>query len=77
MERETRRSAALGRLDELVGRWELQATVEGQRMAGGRTSFDWIEDGAFLVQHADADTIVARWEKSRDGSSWELDFELT
>jgi hypothetical protein len=46
MERETRRSAALGRLDELVGRWELQATVEGQRMAGGRTSFDWIEDGA-------------------------------
>jgi hypothetical protein len=25
----------------------------------------------------DVNTIVARWEKSRDGSSWELDFELT
>ena len=25
----------------------------------------------------DGNTIVARWEKSRDGSSWELDFELT
>jgi hypothetical protein len=37
-----------------VGEWELQASVEGQPIPGrGRTVFEWLEGGAFLVQHAD------------------------
>ena len=147
-------SGILERLDALVGEWEMQATVEGRRVAGGRTKFRWLDDAAFLVQRADGEppsedtppewianspfpvttvigaddasgrfccayadgrdvhrvyemtlsdgvwriwgqagpefhqrfegaisddgkTIAARWEKSRDGSNWELDFELT
>jgi hypothetical protein len=46
---------ALRRLDALVGEWAVQASVGGRPMGGGRTSFRWLEGGAFLVQHADAD----------------------
>jgi hypothetical protein len=148
------RNPVLGRLDALVGEWEMQASIGGQELGGrARTAFEWIEDGAFLVQHAEAElppeappelvenwpfpvttivglddsserfcyayadgrgvcrvyemtladgvweiwgqsgpeffqrftgtfsddgnTITARWEKSPNGSSWDLDFELT
>jgi hypothetical protein len=46
---------ALGRLEALVGEWELLASVEGEPMGRGRTAFEWLEGGAFLVQHADAE----------------------
>lgn len=49
------RSPVLGRLNALVGAWGLTATIEGKQMAGGRTTFDWIEDGAFLRQRAEAE----------------------
>ena len=39
------------RLEALVGEWELEAPW----LVGGRARFEWIEDGAFLVQHADAE----------------------
>ncbi len=39
------------RLEALVGEWELQAPW----LVDGRARFDWVEDGAFLVQHADAE----------------------
>jgi hypothetical protein len=55
MERATKRSPVLRRLDALVGEWELRANFQGIEVAGGRTEFHWIEGGAFLVQHADAD----------------------
>jgi hypothetical protein len=153
MQQETR-NPVLGRLDALVGEWEFQASVGGQPAARGHTTFEWLDDGAFLVQRADAEppteatppewvanspfpvttiigldelserfcyayadargvcrvyqmslndgvwkiwgqagpeffqrftgrvsdggnTITARWEASRDGSSWDTDFDLT
>jgi hypothetical protein len=45
---------ALSRLDVLVGEWEMEVSVEGQPMARGKTAFAWLEGGAFLVQHVDA-----------------------
>src|ERR1041385_1973919 len=45
---------ALGRLETLVGAWAMQASVGGRAMGGGRTTFEWLEGGAFLLQHADA-----------------------
>jgi hypothetical protein len=154
MASEIQRSPVLRRLDPLVGEWEMSVNIEGNEVVGGRTEFRWIEGGAFLIQHADADlsaegvprgwienspfpvvtiiglddrserfsylysdgrgvsrvyemtleerewriwgqagpeffqrfagtfgedgkTIASRWEKSSDGSNWELDFELT
>jgi hypothetical protein len=50
------RHPALGRLEALVGEWELQAFMGGQPVPGrGRTTFEWLEGGAFLVQHADVE----------------------
>jgi hypothetical protein len=59
--------SALGRLEILVGEWELQASVEGQPIPGrGRTVFEWLEGGAFLVQHADVEPaeVPAEWVAS-------------
>lgn len=44
----------LGRLDRLVGEWETEATIDGQTFGEERVTFDWLEDGAFLVQHSEA-----------------------
>ena len=49
---------ALKQLDALVGEWEMQASVGGQPMVRGRTAFAWVEGGAFLVQHADAESAL-------------------
>lgn len=154
MQPEASRSPVLARLDPLVGEWGMKATVGERETARGRASFEWIEDGAFLVHRADAEppteetpaawvehspfptttiiglddssetfcyaysdargvsrlydmtlndgvwkiwgqsgaeffqrftgtvsedgnAITARWEGSRDGSNWDVDFNLT
>ncbi|RPI93531.1 MAG: hypothetical protein EHM40_09505 [Chloroflexi bacterium] len=138
---------ALERLGVFIGEWNTQITSMSfdpnpSAIARGRTSFDWLEAGAFLIQHSevpdtafprgiavigpddaaetygmlyfdsrgvsriyqmslhgnvwkiwrdfpgfpqrfigtfsgDHNIITARWEKSGDGSNWELDFNLT
>jgi hypothetical protein len=42
-------------LRTLIGSWEFEATREGKPMGRGTTSFEWIEDGAFVLQRADDD----------------------
>lgn len=37
----------------LIGTWEFAATKDGRAMGRGSTTFEWIEDGAFILQHAD------------------------
>ena len=39
------------RLDALVGEWDLDA----HWLVGGRAKFEWIEEGAFLLQRAEAE----------------------
>lgn len=138
---------ALERLGVFVGEWNTEITSmsfnpDPAATERGRTSFEWLEGGAFLLQHSevpntefprgisvigpddsaetycmlyfdsrgvsriykmtfssgiwtlwrefpgfsqrfigtfsnDNNIIAARWEKSSDGSNWELDFELT
>jgi hypothetical protein len=140
-------NTALERLNMFVGTWNTQITSMSfdpnpSAIVRGRTSFDWLEGAAFLIQHSevsdtrfprgvaiigpddtaetygmlyfdsrgvsriyqmnlqgdvwtlwrdfpgfsqrftgtfsdDRKTITARWEKSSDGSHWELDFNLT
>ncbi|QLD89607.1 hypothetical protein HWV07_11425 [Natronomonas salina] len=45
----------LGRLDALVGEWEMQMSIGEQTLSGGRATFEWIEDGAFLVYRGEAE----------------------
>jgi hypothetical protein len=50
----TPRNDVLGRLDVLVGRWEVRPFVGGEEMDAGHTEFQWLDDGAFLVQRSEA-----------------------
>ena len=40
-------------LQRLIGTWAFESSVNGQFMGRGSTTFEWIEDGTFLLQHAD------------------------
>jgi hypothetical protein len=40
-------------LQRLIGSWEFESSVDGQFMGRGSTTFEWVEDGAFVLQHAD------------------------
>ena len=51
----SKRNPALSRLDALVGEWEIEASIEGQPVARSKTKFEWLEGGAFLVQHIRAE----------------------
>lgn len=137
-----RPNPALSRLDVFVGEWETEASIGGQSIGHGRAVFEWLEGGAFLIQHWDVEeaefpnataifgpddstetycmlyfdsrgvsriyqmslsdgvwkmwreapgfwqrfmgtfsddgrSIRGGWEKSKDGSDWEHDFDLT
>ncbi|MGH2428092.1 MAG: hypothetical protein ACRDGV_04270 [Candidatus Limnocylindria bacterium] len=43
-------SASLG---FLIGTWEFEASVDGRFLGRGRATFEWIEDGAFVREHAE------------------------
>ena len=49
----------LEQLDALVGEWEMETTIGGQTLGGGQATFDWLEDGAFLVQYEEASDMSA------------------
>jgi hypothetical protein len=49
------RNPVLDRLDALVGEWTQEAVVDGEVVGTGRARFEWTEDRAFLVQHAEGD----------------------
>jgi len=55
---------ALAALEALVGEWEMEASVDGTAMARGRTTFEWMEGRAFLLQHADAEATGDEWRDS-------------
>jgi len=50
---EPKRTASATPLGLLVGTWEFESTVDGSFMGRGSATFEWIEDGAFLLQRAD------------------------
>jgi hypothetical protein len=39
-------------LERLIGAWDFEASVQGRFLGRGSTTFEWIEDGAFVLQHA-------------------------
>jgi hypothetical protein len=48
-------NAALSRLSEFVGQWQGEASLGGQPIGAGRTVFEWLEGGAFLIVHSDSE----------------------
>jgi hypothetical protein len=49
------RHPALQQLNALVGEWKMRASVGEQPATQARATFEWLEGGAFLVQHADVE----------------------
>ena len=48
-------------LERLVGTWEFEPFIEGRSMGHGRARFEWIEDGAFLLERWHADWTDPGW----------------
>jgi hypothetical protein len=46
-------AAAASPLNRLIGNWGFEATADGQLLGRGRASFEWIENGAFVLERAD------------------------
>lgn len=47
------RNPMLERLDRFVGEWESEVPLDEQTIGGGGVTFDWLEDGSFLVQRTE------------------------
>jgi hypothetical protein len=45
-------TVASSSLEPLIGTWEFDASREGQFLGRGRATFEWIEDGAFVLERA-------------------------
>jgi len=43
---------AASSLGILIGTWEFEASAEGRFLGRGSATFEWIEDGAFVNEHA-------------------------
>jgi hypothetical protein len=48
-------------LGRLTGTWEFEPLVEGRSMGRGRATFEWIEDGAFVLERSDAEWSDPGW----------------
>ena len=56
-----RPNPALGRLEVMVGTWELKGRESGaEGEIHGRPTFEWMEGGFYLVQHVEIDYIGHR-----------------
>ena len=40
-------------LERLIGTWDFETSSEGRFLGRGWTSFEWMENGAFVLQRAD------------------------
>ena len=54
-------------LGRLIGTWEFEPLVEGRSAGRGRATFEWIEDGAFVLERAEADLDRPRMGGERTG----------
>jgi hypothetical protein len=48
-------------LERLVGTWEFEPFREGRSMGRGRATFEWIEDGAFILGRSNAEWTDPGW----------------
>jgi hypothetical protein len=56
-------------LRRLAGAWEFEPVVEGHSAGRGRATFEWIEDGAFLVERSDAEWSDPGWAENAPAST--------
>jgi hypothetical protein len=45
-------SPLMAKLEPLLGQWQITSSIDGEVVATGRATVDWLEGGAYLVQRA-------------------------
>jgi hypothetical protein len=58
------RSASESSLGRLIGTWEFEPLAEGRSVGRGRATFEWIEDGAFVLERSEAEWSDPGWVKN-------------
>ncbi len=48
-------------LGRLIGTWEFEPFVEGRSAGRGRATFEWIEDGTFVLERSEAEWTDPGW----------------
>jgi hypothetical protein len=48
-------------LERLLGTWEFEPTVDGRSAGTARATYEWIQDGAFLLGRSEAEWIDPGW----------------
>jgi hypothetical protein len=48
-------------LGRLIGTWEFEPLVDGRPTGRGRATFEWIEDGAYVLERSDAEWSDPGW----------------
>ncbi len=56
-------------LARLIGTWEFEPSVEGRSPGKGRATFEWIEDGAFVLERSDAEWTDPGWVQNAPKST--------
>jgi hypothetical protein len=51
-------------LARLIGTWEFEPLVDGRRPGRGRATFEWIEDGAFVLERSEAKWTDPGWAEN-------------
>ena len=57
-------------LARLIGTWDFEPLVDGTAAGRGRATFEWIEDGAFVVQRSEAEWIDPGWVENAPVRNW-------
>ena len=56
-------------LRRLIGTWEFEPRVEGRSAGRGRATFEWIADGAFVLERSHADWTDPGWVENAPAST--------
>ncbi len=56
-------------LGRLIGTWEFEPLVEGRSAGRGRATLEWIEDGAFVLERAEATWTDPGWVENAPAST--------
>ena len=56
-------------LGRLIGTWEFEPLVEGRSAGRGRATFEWIEDGTFVLERSEAEWTDPGWVQNAPSST--------
>jgi hypothetical protein len=56
-------------LGRLIGAWEFETKAKDRSMGHGRATFEWIEDGTFVLERSDAEWSDPGWVENAPAST--------